>query len=60
MAPEGQQKRKRRGKTNCFFDKQVKPKNLKKVKPFREANTTEMNEVESTPLRKRKTKNQFG
>ena len=31
----------------------MKPKNLAKVKPFREKNTTEMNEVESTPLGKR-------
>ena len=31
----------------------MKPKNLEKVKPFREKNTTEMNEVENTPLEKR-------
>ena len=31
----------------------MKPKNLEKVKPFREKNTTEINEVESTPLAKR-------
>ena len=40
-------------KQSCFFDKRVKPKNLEKVKPFREKNTTEMNEVENTPLEKR-------
>ena len=45
---------KRRGKTNCFFDKWVKPKNLEKVKPYREKHATEMNEVESTPVGKRK------
>ena len=28
----------------------MRPKNLEKVKPFREKNTTEMNEVENTPL----------
>ena len=31
----------------------MKPKNLEKVKPFQENNTSEMNEVESTPLEKR-------
>ena len=30
----------------------MKPKNLEKVKPFLEKNTTEMNEVENTPLGK--------
>ena len=30
----------------------MKPKNLEKVKPFREKNKTEMNEVENTPLAK--------
>ena len=40
-------------KLSFFFDKRVKPKNLEKVKPFREKNTTEMNEVESTLLGKR-------
>ena len=34
----------------------MKPKNLAKVKPFREKNTTEINEVESTPLIKGKRK----
>ena len=38
---------------SCFFDKRVKPKNLEKVKPYREKNTTEINEVESTPVGKR-------
>ena len=32
----------------------MKPKNLEKVKPYREKNTTEINEVESTPVGKRK------
>ena len=40
-------------KLSCFFDKRVKPKNLEKVKPYREKNTTEINEVESTPVGKR-------
>ena len=40
-------------KPSCFFDKRVKPRNLEKVKPFREKNTTEMKEVESTLLGKR-------
>ena len=30
----------------------MKPKNLEKVKSFQEKNTTEMNEVENTPLEK--------
>ena len=29
MALEGKWKRKRRGKTNCFFDKRVKPRTLR-------------------------------
>ena len=37
-------------KLSCFFDQWVKRKNLENVKPFREKNTTEMNEVENTPL----------
>ena len=41
-------------KLSCSFDKRVKPKNLEKVKPYREKNTTEINEVESTPVGKRK------
>ena len=40
-------------KLSCFFDKRVKPKDLEKVKPFREKNMMEMNEVENTPLEKR-------
>ena len=47
MAPEGKQKRKRRGKLSCFLDKRVKPKNLEKVKPFREKNTTEMTKLKT-------------
>ena len=31
----------------------MKPKNLGKVKPLREKNTTEINKVENTPLDKR-------
>ena len=46
-------KKKRRGKLSCFIDKRVKPRTLNKVKPFGEKNTTEMNEVENTPLEKR-------
>ena len=40
-------------KRSCSFDKRVEPKNLEKVKPYREKNTTEINEVESTPVGKR-------
>ena len=37
MAPEGKNGREREEvKLSCFFDKRVKPKNLEKVKPFRE------------------------
>ena len=39
-------------KLSCSFDKRVKPKNLDKVKPYREKNTTEMKKVENTPLEK--------
>ena len=46
-------------KLSCFFDKQVKPKNLEKVKPFREQNTTDMNAVENTPLGERDKKEQI-
>ena len=42
-----------------LLDKRVKPKNLEKVKPFREKNTTEMNEVENTPLEKRNKEEQI-
>ena len=31
----------------------MNPQTLNKVKPFRENNTTEMNEVDNTPLEKR-------
>ena len=37
----------------------MKPKNLAKVKPSREKNTTEMNEVENTPLEKRNNEEQI-
>ena len=48
-------------KLSCFFDKRVRPKNLEKVKPFREKNTTEMNKVEKTlRLRRVTRKNKFG
>ena len=46
-------------KLSCFFDKRVRPKNLEKVKPFREKNTTEMNKVENTPLGKRNKEEQI-
>ena len=46
-------------KLSCSFDKRVKPKNLEKVKPFWEKNTTEINEVESTPLAKRNKEEQL-
>ena len=60
MAPEGKQTRKKEEvKLSCFFDKRVKPKNLERVKPFREKNTTKMNEVEITPLEKRNKEEQI-
>ena len=46
-------------KLSCFFDKRVRPKNLENVKPFREKNATEMNEVENTPLEKRNKEEQL-
>ena len=52
MALEGNGREREEVKLSCFFDKRVKPKNLEKVKPFREKNTTEINEVESTLLAK--------
>ena len=37
MAPEGKNGREREEvKLSCLFDKRVRPKNLEKVKPFRE------------------------
>ena len=38
MAPEGKQKRKRRGKTNCFLGKRVKPQTLKRLSKFEKEN----------------------
>ena len=38
----------------------MKPKNLEKVKPFRENNTAEINGVENTPLEKRDKEEQLG
>ena len=46
-------------KLSCSFDKRVKPKNLEKVKPFRVKKTTEINEVESTPLVQRNKEEQL-
>ena len=46
-------------KLSCFFDKRVKPTNPEKVKPFREKNTTKMNEVENTLLEKRNKEEQI-
>ena len=37
----------------------MKPENLEKVKPFREKNTAEMNEVDNSPLEKRNKENQI-
>ena len=37
----------------------MEPENLEKVKPFQEKNATEMNEVENTPLEKRKKEEQL-
>ena len=53
MAPEGKRKRKRRVKTKFLLWQTSETTNLEKVKPFREKNTTEMNEVENSPLEKR-------
>ena len=41
-------------KPSCFFDKRVKPRNLEKVKPFREKNTMEKNEAEKHSIKKNK------
>ena len=61
MVPERNGRGREEVKLSCFFDKRVRPKNLAKVKPYREKNTTKINEVESTLLAKRKTrKNNFG
>ena len=60
MAPEGKRKRKRRGKLSCFFDKGVRPKNLEKVKPFREKNTTEMTKLKTLVRKEEQGKNNFG
>ena len=57
MAPE--RNGRGRGKTNCFFDKRVKPKNLERLNNLKERKTTEMNKVESTPLRKRNKEEQI-
>ena len=38
----------------------MKPKNLEKVKPLREKNTTEMTKLKDTPFGKRTRKNKFG
>ena len=46
-------------KLSCFFDKRVKPKNLERLNNFEKKNTTEMNEVEDTPLGKRNTEEQI-
>ena len=60
MAPEGKNGREREEvKLSCFFDKRVRPKNLQKVKPSREKNTTGMDEVENTPLGKRNKEEQI-
>ena len=59
MAPERKVRGREEVKLSCFFDTRVKPKNLEKVKPFREKNTTEMNEVENTPLGKRNKEEQI-
>ena len=47
-------------KLSCFFDKRVKPKNLEKVKPLREKNTTKMTKLKNIPFGKRTRKNKFG
>ena len=46
-------------KLSCSFDKRVRPKNLEKVKSFLENNTTEVNELENTPLEKRNKEEQI-
>ena len=59
MAPERNGRGREEVKLSCFFDKRVKPKNFEKVKPFREKNTAEMNEVENTPLENRNKEEQL-
>ena len=59
MAPERKWKRKRRGKTKPLLRQTSEAKEPWKVKPFREKNTTEMNEVENTPLEKRNKEEQI-
>ena len=59
MAPEGNGREREEVKLSCSFDKRVRPKNLEKVKPSREKNTMEMNDVESTPLGKRNKEEQI-
>ena len=54
MAPEGQQKRKRRGKTKLLLWQTSETTNLERLNKLKERkNTTELNELESTPLEKR-------
>ena len=60
MAPEGKNGREREEvKLSCFFDKRVKPRTLKRLSHFEKKNTTEMNEVENTPLEKRNKEEQI-
>ena len=40
-------------KQSCFFDRRVKPKNLERLNNLEGKNTTEMNEVKSTPVKRR-------
>ena len=54
MAPEGKRKRKRRGNTKLLLWHTSETMNLERLNKLKERkNTTELNELESTPLEKR-------
>ena len=46
-------------KLSCFFDERVKPKNLEKVKPFREKSTMEMTKLKTLRLKRGTRENNF-
>ena len=53
MAPEGKQKRKRRGKTNLLHSQSSETKEPCEVEQKERRNATKMNKVKNTPLEKR-------
>ena len=53
MAPEGQRKRKRRGKAKLLLWQTSETKEPREVEQNQEKNTTKVNKVEDTPLEKR-------